>query len=85
VEPVDDSVESVDPHECSSGEVITFVRSLGPVECCQSTGDQVMDLMELGVDDSLFFSLSLNEFQGVCGHPLTDDHMCECKHNTTDT
>jgi hypothetical protein len=28
--------------------------------------------MKLGVDDSVFFVLSLNEFQGVCGHDPKD-------------
>jgi hypothetical protein len=50
----DGSVEEEDPHEWSSEEVDTFVRSLGPVECFPSVGDQVMNL---GVDDSLFFTL----------------------------
>jgi hypothetical protein len=54
--------------------VATFVRSLGPAECFQSVGYQVM---KLGVDDSVFFPLSLNEFQGVCGHAHTYDCMCE--------
>jgi hypothetical protein len=61
----DDSVESQDPHEWSSENVATFVRSLGTSESFQSSGDQVL---YLGVDDSVFFTLSLNDFQGVCGH-----------------
>ena len=36
----------------------TFVRSLGAVQCFQSAGDQVL---QLGVDDSVFFDLSLND------------------------
>jgi hypothetical protein len=43
----------------------TFVRSLGPPECFQAPGDQ---LLHLGVDDIVFFVLSLNELEGVCGH-----------------
>ena len=61
----DDNVEPEDPHEWSSENVTTFVRSLGTSECLQSAGDQVL---QLGVDDSVFFTLSLNDFQGVCGH-----------------
>ncbi len=61
----DDSVEPRDPHEWSSENVDTFVRSLGTSECFQSPGDQVL---QLGVDDSVFFTLSLNDLQGVCGH-----------------
>ena len=66
----------------SSEKVATFVRSLGPTQCFQSAGDQVL---QLGVDVSVFFDLSLNDFQGVCGHPRVYDHMCEFTHNSTDT
>ena len=62
------SVEPGDPHEWSVEEVVTivtFVRSLGPAECFQSVGDQVLHLV---VDDSVFFTLSLEELEGVCGH-----------------
>jgi hypothetical protein len=44
-----DSVEPQDTHEWSGEKVATFVRSLGPVECFQSTGDQVL---QLGADHS---------------------------------
>jgi hypothetical protein len=37
-----DNVEPPDPHEWSSENVSTFVRSLGTSECFQSVGDQVM-------------------------------------------
>jgi hypothetical protein len=42
--------DSVDSHEWSTEEVVTFVRSLGTSECFQSPGDQVL---QLGVDDSV--------------------------------
>ena len=59
---VHDSVDPEDPHEWSVDQVSTSVRSLGPAECFQSTGDQVLQLgVELGVDDSVFSVLSLNE------------------------
>jgi hypothetical protein len=45
---------------------------LGTAECFQSVGDQVL---HLGVDDSVFFTVSLNDFQGVCGHVRVYDHM----------
>jgi hypothetical protein len=51
----DDNVE--DPREWSSGNVATFVRSLGTSEFFQSAGDQVL---QLGVDDRVFCALSLN-------------------------
>ena len=57
----------------------TFVRSLGPAECFQSDGVQVL---QSEVDDSVFFVLSLNELQGVCGHVHTYHHMFEFKHNS---
>jgi hypothetical protein len=41
-------------------------------------------MMYLEVDDSIFFGLSVNEFQGVCGHVHTYDHMCEYTHNNAD-
>ena len=75
------SVETKDPHEWSAEKVVTFVRSLGPAECFQSVTDQVM---KLGVDVSVFFALSLNELEGVCGHPHVYHHMCEFTHNITD-
>ncbi len=53
----DDSVEPEDPHEWSPEKVATFVRVLGDTQCFQSAGDQVL---LLGVDDSVFFDLSLN-------------------------
>jgi hypothetical protein len=67
--------------EWSVEKVVTFVRSLGPAECFQSAGDQ---LLQLGVDDSVFFALSLNELEGVCGHTRVYHRMCEFKHNSTD-
>ena len=54
----DDNVEPDDPHEWISENVSTVVRSLGTAECFQSTGDQVL---HLGVDDSVFFTLSLKD------------------------
>ena len=83
------SVEPQDPHEWSAETVVVFVRSLGPSECFQSPGDQVL---YLGVDDSVFFALSLNDLEGVCGHARVYDRMCEftqqhrcaCEHNGTD-
>ena len=48
------SVEPQDPHEWSAETVVAFIRSLGPSECFQSAGDQVL---QLGVDDSVFFAL----------------------------
>ena len=58
------------------------VRSLGAVECFQSTGDQVL---QFGVDDSVFFTLTLNELQGVRGHSRVYHRMCEFTHNITET
>jgi hypothetical protein len=65
----DGSVEPEDPREWSSEKVVTFffVRSLGTPTCFQSTGHQVL---QVGVDDSVFFSLSLNDSQGVCGYDI---------------
>ena len=75
MEGTDDvSVEREDPHEWCSEQVVVFLRSLGTDECFQSGTDQVL---EVGGDDSVFFGLSVNEFQGVCGHVHTYDHMCE--------
>jgi hypothetical protein len=74
------SVVSQDPREWSTEKVVTFVRSLGPVECFQSDGDQVL---QPGVGDSVFFVLSIDELQGVCGHPYTYHRMCEFTHNNT--
>ena len=62
-------------------ERVTFVRSLGPAECFQSAGDRVL---YLGVDDSVFFVLSLNDLEGVCGHARAYHRMCEFTHNNTD-
>ena len=59
----------------------TFVRALGTAQCFQSTGDQVL---QLGVDDRVFFDLSLNDLQGVCGHARAYDRMCAFTHNSTD-
>jgi hypothetical protein len=75
------SVEPQDPHEWSAEQVATFVRALGAAQCFQSAGDQVL---QLGVDGSLFFDLSLNDLQGVCGHARAYHRMCEFKHNSTD-
>jgi hypothetical protein len=61
----DGSVEPEDPHEWSPEKVATFVRGLGAAQCFQSAGDQVL---QLGVDGSVFFDLSLNDLEGVCGH-----------------
>ena len=36
------------------------------------------------MDDSVFFVLSLNQLQGVCGHASVDHRMCELTHNITD-
>ena len=47
-----------DPREWSSEKVATFVRGLGSAQCFQSVGDQVL---QFGVDDSVFFYLSLND------------------------
>ena len=77
----DDSVEQEDPREWSPQQVATFLRALGTVECFQSATDQVL---QLGVDDSVFFELSLDQFQGVCGHARAYARMCEWKHSSTD-
>ena len=53
----DGSVEPEDPHEWSSEEVATFVRVLGTGQCFQSVTDQVL---QLGVDDSVFFEILVN-------------------------
>jgi hypothetical protein len=55
-------------------EMSTFVRPLGTGQCFQSAGDQVL---RLGVDDSVFFDLSLNDLEGVCGHSDVYHHLCE--------
>ncbi len=75
------SVEPEDPREWSSEKVATFVRSLGSAEYFKSVGDQ---MLQLGVDGSVFFALSLNDLQGVCGHVRVYDRMCEFTHNSTD-
>jgi hypothetical protein len=54
------------------------VISLGTADCFQFVGDQAL---QLGENDSVFFALSLEELQGVCGHARAYDHMCECKQN----
>ena len=77
----DGSVEPQDPREWSSEKVATFVRSLGTAECFQSAGHQVL---QLGVDGSVFFALSLNDLQGVWGHARAYDRICEFTHNSTD-
>ncbi len=77
----DGSVEQEDPHEWSSQKVASFLRALGTAEYFQSATDQVL---QLGVDGSVFFELSLDQFQGVCGHPRVYARMCECKHSSTD-
>jgi hypothetical protein len=77
----DGSVEPEDPHEWSSEKVATFVRSLGAAQCFQSAGDQVL---QFGVDGSVFFDLSLNDLQGMCEHDRAYDRMCEFTHNSTD-
>ena len=74
-------MEPEDPHEWSSEKVAAFVRSLGATQCFQSVTDQVM---QLGVDGSFFFDLSLNDLQGVCGHDDVYYHMCEFTQNSTD-
>jgi hypothetical protein len=51
--------------------------ALGTAQCFQSAGDQVL---QLGVDDSVFFDLSLNDLEGVCGHARAYDRMCEFTH-----
>ena len=78
----DDSVEPEDPHEWCAEKVTTFLRSLGTVECFQSVGDPVV---QLGVDGSVLFELSVKELQGVCGHARAYDHMCEFRHNSADS
>jgi len=77
----DDSEDPEEPHEWSSEKVATFVRALGDAQCFQSAGDQVL---QLGVDGSVFFELSLDQLQGVCGHARAYARMCECKHSSTD-
>jgi hypothetical protein len=74
----DDSVEQEDPHEWSPQQVATFLRALGTAECFQSAVDQVL---QLGVDDSVFFELSLDQLQGVCEHARVYARMCEFKHS----
>jgi hypothetical protein len=56
------SVESGDPHDRSTEEDY-FRQIIGPPQCFQSAGDQVL---HLPVEDSVFFTLSLEELQGVC-------------------
>jgi hypothetical protein len=77
MEGTDDGSVEPDPREWSSEKVATFVRSLGAAQCFQSAGDQVL---QLGVDGSVVFDLSLNDLQGVCGHARAYDRMCACTH-----
>ncbi len=78
LDTADDSVEVEDPHEWSSEKVSTFVRSLGTSKCFQSVGDQgLAQLLYLGVDVSVFFTLSLNDLPGVCGHGRDDRSLSE--------
>ncbi len=77
----DGSVEQEDPREWSPQQVATFLRALGTAECFQSAADQVL---QLGVDGSVFFDLSLDQLQGMCGHARAYARMCECKHSSTD-
>jgi len=77
----DGSVEQEDPREWSSQKVATFLRALGTVECCQSATDQVL---QLGVDGSLFYELSVIDLQGVRGHADVCHRMCEFTQNSTD-
>jgi len=79
--PGDGSVEPEDPREWSSEKVATFVRALGGAQCFQSAADEVM---QLGVDVSVFFDLSLNDLQGVRGHAGAYHRMCEFTQNSTD-
>jgi hypothetical protein len=44
-------------------EVSTFLRSLGTAECYQSATNQVL---QRGLDVSVFFELYPNDLQGVC-------------------
>ena len=76
------SVDQQYPRQWSTEKVATFVRSLGPAECFQSAGDQVglewmtvFSLQRIGVDDSVFFALSLNEGDEV-GMSLGGEGMC---------
>jgi hypothetical protein len=73
----DGSVEPEDPREWISEKVATFLRSLGAAQCFQSAGDQVL---QLGVDGSVFFDLSLDDWPGVCGHSRAYDRMCAFTH-----
>jgi hypothetical protein len=77
----DGSVEQEDPREWSPQQVATFLRALGTAECFQSAADQAL---QVGVDGSVFFELSLDQLQGVCGHARAYARMCECKHSSTD-
>jgi hypothetical protein len=77
----DGSVEEEDPLEWSSQKVASFLRALGTAEYFQSAADQVL---QLGVDDSLFCKLSVIELEGVCGHAGACHRMCEFTQNSTD-
>jgi hypothetical protein len=72
------SVESGDRVECGGSGY--FLEIIGNCECFQTVTDQVL---QYGVDDSVFFVLSLNELQSVCGHACVYDRMSEYKHNST--
>ncbi len=60
----DGSVEEEDPREWSPQKVASFLRVLGTPECFQSAADQAL---QVGVDGSVFFELSLDQLEGVCG------------------
>jgi len=77
----DGSVEQEDPREWNPQQVATFLRSLGTAECFQSATGQVL---QFGVDDSLFCELSVIDLQGVRGHAGACHRMCEFTQNSTD-
>ena len=75
-------MEVQDPREWSVEKVVTFVRSSGPAECFSLP--EIESRLYLGVDDSVFFVLSLNDLEGVRGHAHEYHRMCEFTHNNTD-
>ena len=77
----DGSVEQEDPREWSPQKVASFLRALGTAEYFQSAADQVL---QLGVDGSLFCELSVIDLQGVRGHAGTCHRMCEFTQNSKD-
>ena len=77
----DDSVDQEDPHEWSSQKVASFLRALGTADYFQSAADQVL---QLGVDGSLFCELSVIDLEGVRGHADACHRMCEFTQNSTD-